>query len=177
MANSTDLFVDIETTGFNPLQDVIIGIGLCSGNKEDYTYVHIEEIKQEKTMLEEFWIYVERNKIDTIIGFNIGFDWSFLKLRSLKHQLDFTWFKNYHNRKDIRIILNSDRYAKGTLKDYAEFFGFRHDDSIDGKDVPTLFVQGEYEQIEQHCVSDLKITRAIYERLLRHAKFLEREEE
>uniref|UniRef100_A9A7W1 YprB ribonuclease H-like domain-containing protein n=1 Tax=Methanococcus maripaludis (strain C6 / ATCC BAA-1332) TaxID=444158 RepID=A9A7W1_METM6 len=107
------IVLDTETTGLNPLTDRIITIGLWHVNK----FVKFVS-NDEKEMLENFWKFISEHEISKLIGFNINFDWTFLKLRSMKYGIKIRYFKKYEERVDLRRILNSEPRAKGTLTDY-----------------------------------------------------------
>ncbi|MFA5412874.1 MAG: ribonuclease H-like domain-containing protein [Candidatus Micrarchaeia archaeon] len=159
---SREMVVDTETTGLSPLTDRIICIGTSMPQRRA-THTFME--KTEKETLQAFWDYVFELNITTLIGFNLGFDWGFLKLRSLKYGIRIRHFDRYKERKDLMVLLNSyERYPKGKLKDYADFFGFPCEDSISGADVPELFKAGKFDEICRHLESDVLLTTKIWER-------------
>jgi len=156
--------IDIETTGLNPLEDKIIAIGIYNLENGEIKILFGEE----KDILKDFWGYIEENDIEQLIGFNLKFDWTFLKLRSLKHRIKIKYFENYSQRKDLRQILNSDRYSRGRLKDYANFFEIPTD-NIDGSEIPNLYkmyldgIEKAKGDIINHLKEDLRITKEIYQ--------------
>jgi len=168
--------IDIETTGLNPMQDRIVAIGVGVLNEDLAMGKIIITDIDEKKILERFWKIVEDEDIETIIGFNIDFDWDFLKLRSLYHRVKLKHFRKYQGRIDLREILNGhrNRYKKGTgLKDYCRFFGFDIDeDDKDGSEVPELwnkYLEGDREalnEITYHLEKDLDRTYVIYKILV-----------
>lgn len=163
-----ELIVDVETTGLNPLEHELVAIGFKSKKHGTACMVRKNRVgyegDKEYQLLRAFWLVAEEH--DYLVGFNLDFDWTFLKLRSLKHGIRIKHFEKYTQRKDIRLILNSNPYAKGTtLKDYAQFFGFTIDDDIDGSKVPELYAKGDYEAIEKHLLSDITLTSQLWERL------------
>jgi len=82
--------IDIETTGLNPLEDKIIAIGIYNLENGEIKILFGEE----KDILKDFWGYIEENDIEQLIGSNLKFDWTFLKLRSLKHRIKIKYFEN-----------------------------------------------------------------------------------
>lgn len=112
--------IDIETTGLNPMEHRIVAIGVKLGDRD---IILMDE--SEYYLLVNFWDTVEKEGIEKIIGFNIDFDWQFLKLRSLYHRLKIKHFRKYQGRVDLRQILNGSggQYRKGTkLVDYCRFW-------------------------------------------------------
>jgi uncharacterized protein YprB with RNaseH-like and TPR domain len=172
----TRAIIDIETTGLNPMQDRIVAIGVGVLNEDLAMGKIIITNMDEKKLLEEFWGVVDSESIDKIIGFNVDFDWQFLKLRSLYHRVKLKHFRKYSGRVDLREILNGSngRYKKGTgLKDYIKFFGFDIDeDDKDGSEVPELwsrYLDGDKEvlhEITYHLEKDLDRTYVIYKILV-----------
>jgi len=160
--------IDLETTGLNPFTDQIVAIGTWFENFSGPFVMTAENEEAEGDMLEHFWHSMKN--VDLLVGFNIDFDWQFLKLRSLKHGIKIKYFSRArdarYRRIDIRRILNPDRYAKGRLKDYAIFLGIEFEDETNGYDVPELFAQGNFDEIAKHCSSDVELTYKIWKRLL-----------
>jgi len=160
--NEKYAIVDVETTGLNAMFDRIIAIGVKG---EDFEKVIVNE--SEKEMLEQFWNFLEEKKVDILVGFNFEFDWQFLKLRSLKHRVKIIHYKKQEQRKDIRIILNSDKYAKGTrLHDYLRFFGIENGDKYDGSLVPYFYKTGQIEKIKEHLLKDIRSEFQLYKLLV-----------
>jgi len=168
----TVAIIDIETTGLNPLQHRIVAIGVKLSDKDE---IIMDE--SEYYLLVNFWNLVEKEGIEKLIGFNIDFDWQFIKLRSLYHRLKVKHFRRYQGRVDLRQILNgsSGRYVKGTgLKDYCRFLGIDvPEDDADGKDVPELWKayeetgNEEYKhKICEHLRRDLERTWELYKILV-----------
>ncbi len=170
----TVAILDTETTGLNPMDArlVAIGIGFLDGNGAMGKVILTND--SEEALLKEFWELVENEGVDKLIGFNLDFDWQFLKLRSLYHRLKIKHFKKYEGRVDLRLILNSNKYQKGTkLTDYCRFFGFNiEDDDFKGKSVPELwsrYMEGNEDalnEITYHLEKDLDRTFVIYKILV-----------
>lgn len=152
-----DFIIDIETTGLQPLRDRIIAIGVSTPTRTE-----IFHDMNEGTLLWKFWDYF-RSAPGSVrfVGFNVDFDWNFLRLRSLRHQVKII----YPTLIDMRQILNDDRYAPGTLKEYAAFFGFDINDSHDGKDVPELWSRKQIKPILAHLNSDVMLSLKIWQRI------------
>ena len=161
----TIAIIDVETTGLDPLNSRLVAIGI--GHKDEIKIITNDD---EEQMLNEFWGFVNVNAIDKIVGFNVGFDWLFLKLRSLKYGLKIKHFANYTGRIDLRTILNGNKYAKGKLTDYCKFFELDvPEDDLKGDAVPTLWEQytmgdnNALEEIKKHLGYDIERTLKLYE--------------
>ncbi len=165
-----EVILDIETTGLEPLRDKIIVIGVMDVESGEIEIIDCSD--NEEMGLRAFWGCVESRNIDKLYGFNIDFDWTFIKLRSLKYRIKMKYFKRYENRIDLRQILNSNRFAKGTLKDYAEFLGLYINDDCCGHTVPELYElyklgnEKALEDIIRHLKRDLERTKYIYDILV-----------
>jgi len=162
--------VDIETTGLNPLKDKIIAIGILffNGVEGDEKVAILNGHNAEKAMLMDFWKRLVDKKVEEIYGFNFEFDWTFLKLRSLKYRVSIKQFTNKTWLKeakwfDLRLILNSNRYMKGTkLCDYLAFLDIENGDKFCGADVPQLYEEGKIDEILSHLEHDIWGTYMLY---------------
>lgn len=180
----TDYIVDIETTGLSPMpvpatvrkpaeeetEIIMIGVLETSTAPKDLEHEldsgvltnHGKKEDNEALLLQDFWNIVSVAK--KIILFNgDAFDWQFLKLRSLKHGIKMKHFRKYEERIDLRLILNPDRYKKGTtLDDYCAFLGIENKDKIASGDIPELWRKGKREECIEHLKHDLKKTLQLY---------------
>lgn len=64
-----------------------------------------------------------------------------------------------------KLSLNGARKDVKSLRFYAKRFGIPIYDDITGKDVAAMVAAGEWRKIENHCLFDLDVTRALAERL------------
>ena len=170
----TIAIIDTETTGLNPMENrlVAIGVGFLDSNGAMGKVILTND--SEETLLKEFWELIKNESVDKIVGFNIDFDWQFLKLRSLYHRIKVNHFKKYDGRVDLRLILNSNKYQKGTnLTDYCRFFGLDiEDDDFKGESVPELwsrYAEGNEDalnEITYHLEKDLDRTFVMYKILI-----------
>lgn len=64
-----------------------------------------------------------------------------------------------------KLSLNGARKDVKSLRFYAKRFGIPIYDDITGKDVAAMVEAGEWRKIENHCLFDLDVTRALAERL------------
>ena len=156
--------IDTETTGLNPLKDELVAIGIRVDGKSKL-FCRDDNIG-EAEILGNFWGWLSSIPHPILVGYNFDFDWQFLKLRSLKYGLIVRHFDKYNERIDLRLILNPDRYTKGTkLGDYCEFLGIHDGDELSGSDVPTLWEQHDYDSIKKHLIFDIEKTEALLIRL------------
>lgn len=128
---------------------------------------------QEAAALAEFW---QASKHRTIVGFHCkGFDLRFLVRRSqllgvAYPQLDF----GKYSRKGITdlfldLTFGDGTYDQGcmkrTLKAFAKRFGIPVDDAIAGKEIPALVAAGQWQDVYDHCQSDVALTVALARRV------------
>lgn len=158
--------VDTETLGLDPFSDAIIAIGIMD-EKGNYFSNGIKNVDDERELLKWFWETIK--DATSLIGFNIEYDWKMLKLRSLRHRVKIRHLKKYDQRIDVRYLLTEDKFAKGKLKDFAEFFGFDLVDDIPGSEVPAAFADGKFNEIAHHLASDVRLTWNIYNLLVQYA--------
>jgi hypothetical protein len=179
----TPVFLDIETTGLNPLEHEIVAIGIKAIDLRQETFnpwkyqkvwvntVFTRETADEDGLIRSALHFLTRESV-CIIGYNIvGFDIPFLTARAL-----FNGFKEYQvialrqqYRIDLmhvvtRYLLTNNRHIK--LADIAAFLGIDVDDEITGKDIPELYEQGEFEKIASHCRCDLETISALFVKLM-----------
>lgn len=161
----TYIIVDIETTGLDPLTCEITAIGLAIDG-EIRVYAQNEK-KNEKVILEDLWDLL--NTFSTplvLVGFNLEFDHTFLKIRSLKHNITICKFDKWKGLLDLRLALNANKFQKGTkLHDYCKGLNIENGDELDGAAMPKLFEMKAYDEIEKHLRWDMKSTQELFQRM------------
>ena len=111
------LVLDIETTGLNPLTDKITCIGVKEFGLNTYNSFSTMYDDDEGIILDTFWRIAAG--FDKLVGWNInGFDWKFLKIRSLIKGVKIPKYFTKKDRIDLMIILKTDRWQK--LDTYAK---------------------------------------------------------
>lgn len=143
----------------NPIDSKIIAIGI----KQDNNYNILSG--DEKLILKLFWEELDKNKSETIVGFNIkNFDVPFLTARSFINNIKITPF-TIKNILDLRENINAFRYGqtRGKLKEYAELLGIETME-VDGSDVAKLYFNNELDTIKEYLKKDLDITEAVLKR-------------
>lgn len=150
------VFLDVETTGLSPLVHRVVCIGSKASGEE-----RVLVDKDEKKMLGEFLDTIAEG--DVLVGYNIGFDVGFLILRSLKHGVG---FGKLLGRTQIDLMGKIAGLMKGyvSLREIATYFGLDYG-RADGTLVPELWEAGEHESIKEHCLSDVRLTEQLFERL------------
>ena len=147
-----EFVVDVETTGLDPLSHRIICIGIGTLDENIWVLYH----PKEKKMLKDFWKAVKKYEIDTLVGFNLEFDYRFLLLRSLKYDIAIPKRLKLVDIREILMIRNA------SLKRLARFLGIGNHDRVSGYDVPELYEKKKIEDIINHVRSDVDLTLGIY---------------
>lgn len=156
----TDEEGNIQDIGaLSPITGRIIAVGY-----KTMTATNILVNEDEKQLLQTFWQELKthtNNQFVKFIGFNSSFDMHFLLVRSLKHNIPI--IKN-RMMLDLRTQLTVyNRYAKGTLDDYAEILGMpgKHD-NIKSSEIPNLWKQKKYDLIKKYLEQDVLITQKLF---------------
>ncbi len=149
--------MDCETTGLSPLAHRVVCIGTKVGTEE-----HVLMDKDEKKMLEEFKKTIAEG--DVLVGYNIGFDVGFLILRSLKHGVGVGELLGHAQVDLMQKIRGLTREKYVSLRKVALCFGLDYG-KTDGASVPELWETGEHEPIREHCLSDVRLTEQLFEKL------------
>lgn len=160
----TKLILDIETTGLKPMTDKIASIAVMNVNL-DKTEVFAS--MNEKELLEDFRDYLMSygNDYITFLGFNTdSFDVPFIITRFMIHGFSLPKFKS----KDLRKTVNGFFYSYnknpyGTLADWAVVLGVPCK-TLPGSFVPDLYAEGKIDEIKEHNVEDIIITKKLYDR-------------
>lgn len=152
------VFLDVETTGLSALVHRVVCIGSKAGGEERALMN-----RDERRMLEDFLGAISEG--DVLVGYNINFDVGFLVLRSLKYEID---PKKLLGRTLIDLmgkiaeLMRWEKYV--SLRQICAYFGLGGG-GTDGALVPGLWEAGEYDQIREHCLSDVRLTEQLFEKL------------
>ena len=106
------------------------------------------------------------------VGWNIRtFDVPFIWRKAIKYEL--TALKKSFNRDrgrgniiDLMEIWGTDFRDMRKQGDVASFLGLVCDDTVKGKDVYDLYLQGNLDAIISHCKADVETVREIYRRVV-----------
>jgi hypothetical protein len=143
----------------------IVAIGVKTERAENAAIIRDPE--REAAALDWFWKVAENR---TLIGFNISsFDLLALLRRSL--YLGVTTPRLRTTRYtvgeagevvDLADILSFNRIEhKHSLPFYCKRFGIEHKDTVRGADIPMLVTMKQWEQVEAHVRSDVKVEHAL----------------
>jgi len=151
---------DIETTGLDPYESMVIVIGMKKGRKVKQW--KIWEIGDEAKMILE--AIGEINKIqETIVGYNnLKFDVPFMleRLRILKKFKQKFW--EIYNKKwfDLYQYLGNDYRSLNYWLSISRIK--RKYPDITGKNIPTFYHNKEYEKILAHNLDDLTSSEKLF---------------
>jgi uncharacterized protein YprB with RNaseH-like and TPR domain len=154
---------DIETTGldaFLPTSRVTM-VGIQSEDDQ----ITIIQDESEKVLLERFWQFVVEH-LGTYVGFNnIPFDVMYLWKRSIVNNVKPN--KKFKQMQlDLRNVLDSDKYAKGSLQVVCMLINNSHKtDYLEGQDVIKLFYDRDFITLQKYLEQDLRLTKILYQRL------------
>lgn len=160
-----EVFMDIETTGLNPLESRIISVGFMDIGERPVVYCD----EDEKLILKNSWFYLnslmQKDRIK-LIGYNlVSFDYHFMKIRSMLHGIQVTPIDSY-DMNDLFWCLNQP-YTNNRVKleTWCKFLGIPHDFTLNGSMMPELFEKKNYDAIRKHNIDDLVSTKLLYERV------------
>ena len=132
-------------------------------------------LKQLEAALTKRTAIIERGKAvkPELIGHNIvGFDLYFLRLRAAKHGCSQLSELLYRSSKfkfdrlrvyDTMLIGGGLQWRPpGTVDDYADLFGVKRDNPIDGSQVYEYWASDRHDEIKQHVLDDVETEYAIY---------------
>jgi hypothetical protein len=163
----TVTLTDNQTDALDPLKGQLVCVGFKEWNK-GVTQIFCEE--NENAVLQQAWSYIISKIPATIfMGFNISFDWEWLVKKGLKHCPEKVHKAQYFNvpQADIRLVLsNGDKFKKGTLKDYCDFFGIPVKQLGHGEEVTGWFRNKEFDKIKAYNAEDLLAEEKLAELVL-----------
>lgn len=153
------VFFDIETTGLNPIEDQVSIIGLKT-NSETRLWRCWEG--DEQTAIKGAVTEIKGTST-TIVGFNnLKFDVPFIvkRLEGFGHPSLDLWPLYSKKWFDLYQYLGDDFRSQ---KYWLEKAGIKDEHpELSGRDMPSLFRNKEYQKIEQHLVSDLNTSEALF---------------
>jgi hypothetical protein len=161
---------DKAALDFNVSRIVAIGIWMESIKP---TALLCKTREDERAALDEVWGYAKHR---TVVGFRVReFDVPLMIQRSrylrLPHPLpDLGRYSRSNSITDLYDLLTfndmrQEAVMRRSLKSFARRFGLPVEDAVDGKQIPALVAAGEWDQIEAHVLSDIRLTVALAKRL------------
>lgn len=160
-----NIILDLETSGLSPFGGRIFAIGMMDLDTKEVS-IFLE--KDEDYLLKQFIKALNKSKEIRIIGYNLSFDLSWLKLRMLKYGLVSFFYRDVHwvDLMDVLMSLESgENVPRRRLSDWIEYFGFEDGDKSRGFSMLSFWESNQYEKIKDHLKNDLNKTFLIYERL------------
>jgi len=160
------IYFDIETTGLNPHNDKILTIQVKKG--DDIQLWSLWEETDELSLIQKFLDYLRPiSGNEAIVGYNcLKFDVPFIHARLNEHDaMDATSYDILHNKKWIDLYqFQGDNYI--SMDRWLDSFGIERGCQYSGRDIPPLYEQERYKEIEEHAVDDLIMCESLYEKLV-----------
>jgi predicted PolB exonuclease-like 3'-5' exonuclease len=128
---------------------------------------------EEAVLLAQVWTLCREHSqglVHSIIGFNhLSYDLPVLLARSIlldvkAPAISLDKYRTPHVDLMLRLTWNGGIQAR-SLKWFARRFGLVVDDTISGSDIAALYAAGDWAGIKSHVLSDIRLTRALAERL------------
>jgi hypothetical protein len=163
----------VERAALYPWTCRIVAIGTAVDEQEP-TVILTPDEREEREALVWFWREVaaedEARIPRPIIGFNHRtFDLPILMARSIllgvPHlELNLDRYRTPHV--DVLDVLTwRGAIPARSLTWFARRFGLPVEDTVRGRDIATLAAAGDWEAIRAHCASDVRLTRALAQRI------------
>jgi uncharacterized protein YprB with RNaseH-like and TPR domain len=159
------IYFDIETTGLNPYRDKILTIQVKKG--DEINLWTIWEENDELIMIKKFLAYIEPIfGSESIIGYNcLKFDVPFIHARLNKYDaMDANAYELLHNKKWIDLYqFQGDNYI--SMDRWLDAYGIERQCPYSGRDIPWLYKEKMYKEIEEHAVDDLIVCEHLVQKL------------
>ncbi len=162
--------MDIESTSLDADVGVFVGGGLMALSGR-FKWFYAEAPKAEAEVLNDFLQQVSGYEVIVTWNGRI-FDLPFLTARALKHGLSAEYLHKPTHIDLAEFIKGALRLARSDLYHVAKFLNVRKDLSVEGFDVPSLYmkaVKGDRKAasaIRRHCRDDLETTRIVFMKVL-----------
>lgn len=167
------IIVDCETTGLAPIvKEVnekretirvhkrIICISIINlDNNETLSFYGQDETK----ILQDFFNYCDKEILTQLIGFNLGFDLNFIRVRSFVNGVKIPFIFLHADILDLRKVISLEEFSVGTLRTYGECCGITaHTEN--GSRMIEEFEKGNWDFIKDHCEEDVSLTKIVLNR-------------
>lgn len=146
----------------------IVALGWCHETDDVETVRLCNSEAAEATVLREFWAVVGHDRQDRLVTFNgRRYDLPLLMLRSMLLGVKYPML-NLDRYRSPHVDLLDTLTWNGVLDVrsltwFAKRFGLDTSDAFSGKEVAQLYEDGNWDAIEAHCASDVRLTRQIAE--------------
>lgn len=163
----------VEKAALYPYTARIIALGWCYETDEINRVEVINNEGREAAVLREFWTAVRdtAHGVLPLVTFNgRAFDLPLLMVRSRllgvtnAPELNVDRYRSPHP--DLLALLTfHGALPARSLKWFAKRFGLDTSDAFSGREIATLYEDGNWDAIRSHCDSDVTLTRQLAERL------------
>lgn len=160
----------------SPRTGRVVAVGLATA---DSAKVLTLEHMSERELLAQALGQVDQHR--PLVTFNgAGFDLPFLFTRASISGVripvragDYTRKYATHPHIDLfGVLTNWGQVRKGdSLHGWCEAFGLGVDDETTGADIAAMVEAGDWQGVTDHCLSDITLTRALYERMADTGRF------
>lgn len=150
---------DLATEGLEPFKHRIIGITTKTEEEE-----RIFTERDEKKILEQFWLYITEKGFNKVVGFNSeNFDIPMLIIRSIKHKIKMD--EDFRKKSiDLRQLIFNGEQRKGKLEDFKELLGINFEENGYRKMHMSLLWEARHlTKLRDFLSRDVKITWCLYE--------------
>lgn len=160
----------MDEAALNPLLNKIILIGVATNEDSIVSFCAPTELET----LQQFARYTDSLPFsDHIVTFNgYSFDLPVIKIRCAVNQVsvrlqNLDLEKYSESNRDLRLLLtNYDKFAVGTLEQWAFLFGYDGESStISGADIPQLYAEGKIDIIREKNINDIKLLRFLDQKM------------
>jgi predicted PolB exonuclease-like 3'-5' exonuclease len=150
----------------------IVAVGIIDGDQVEHVLTAADEA-EEAALLRQVWQLALDHKeglVASIIGYNhLAYDLPVLLARSAllgvkAPPVSLDKYRTPCVDLMLRLTWNGAIQAR-SLKWFARRFGLPVDDTISGSDIAGLYAAGDWTGIKSHVLSDIRLTRALAERL------------
>lgn len=158
-----------EKAALYPWTCKVIAAGWCEEGNTAVEVATADGVLSEQTLLKRVWEAYHRCG-QRLVGFNHrAFDLPVLMARSILlgvpyPTMDIDKYRSPHP--DVMLALTfKGAIPARSLRWYADRFGLNTDDAFSGREIATLYEDGNWEAIRKHVESDITLTRQLAERL------------
>lgn len=157
--------------GLDPDCCRIVALGFHDVGYGDPTVMLMKDELEEREQLKQFWASFDKHYTKFVTFNGIRFDLPVLLMRSLYLQVDHpeiviapAW-KTSHIDLWNKLSLDGARKDVHSLAFYARRFGIGTLDKVKGSDIAKLVAEERWQEVHDHCLSDIGLTHALANRL------------